>query len=48
MGDGYAYETTRCPIKIDGKLFVSEKGSPKLGEHNDKILKELISEYGKV
>ena len=44
MGDGYTYETTRCPIKIDGKLFVSAKGSPKLGEHNNKILKELINE----
>ncbi|WP_308991050.1 CaiB/BaiF CoA-transferase family protein [Mariniflexile litorale] len=42
MGDGYSYETTRCPIKIDGELFISEKGSPKLGEHNKKILKELM------
>ncbi|MEN3323170.1 CaiB/BaiF CoA-transferase family protein [Mariniflexile soesokkakense] len=43
MGDGYGYETTRCPIKIDGELFISEKGSPKLGEHNQKILNELIN-----
>ncbi len=43
MGDGYSYDTTRCPIKIDGELLRSEKGSPKLGEHNDKILKELIN-----
>lgn len=43
MGDGYSYETTRCPIKIDGKLFTSIKGSPRLGEHNSKILKELIN-----
>jgi len=43
MGDGYAYETTRCPIKIDGELFTSSKGSPKLGEHNAEILKELIN-----
>lgn len=43
MGDGYSYETTRCPIKIDGELFISEIGSPKLGEHNEKILKELIN-----
>ncbi|MEL0456529.1 CaiB/BaiF CoA-transferase family protein [Flavobacteriaceae bacterium SZ-1-7] len=42
MGDGYTYETTRCPIKIDGELFTSGKGSPKLGEHNDKILEELM------
>lgn len=42
MGDGYSYETTRCPIKIDGEIFKSSKGSPKLGEHNEKILKELM------
>ena len=44
MGDGYSYKTTRCPIKIDGELFTSSKGSPKLGEHNENILKELINE----
>ena len=43
MGDGYSYETTRCPIKIDGELLTSSKGSPKLGEHNKKILEELIN-----
>ena len=43
MGDGYSYETTRCPIKIDGELLKSDKGSPRLGEHNAKILKELIN-----
>lgn len=42
MGDGYSYETTRCPIRIDGDVFLSHKGSPKLGEHNDQILKELM------
>ncbi|MCH4551696.1 CaiB/BaiF CoA transferase family protein [Aestuariibaculum lutulentum] len=42
MGDGYSYDTTRCPIKIDGELLKSDKGSPKLGEHTDKILKEFI------
>lgn len=41
MGDGFAYETTRCPIRIDGELLTSTKGSPKLGEHSDKILEEL-------
>jgi len=41
MGDGFTYETTRCPIRIDGKLLTSAKGSPKLGEHTDKILEEL-------
>ncbi len=42
MGDGYSYDTTRCPIKIDGELLKSDKGSPKLGEHTDKILNEFI------
>jgi len=42
MTDGYSYETTRCPIRIDGQLLTSSKGSPKLGEDNNKILNELI------
>jgi CoA:oxalate CoA-transferase len=41
MGDGFAYETTRCPVRIDGELLTSTKGSPKLGEHTEKILEEL-------
>ncbi|VTR39042.1 CaiB/BaiF CoA transferase family protein [Sphingobacterium thalpophilum] len=41
MGDGFGYETTRCPIRIDGERLVSAKGSPKLGEHNKKIMEEL-------
>lgn len=42
MTDGYSYRTTRCPIRIDGELFISGKGSPKLGQDNEKILKEFI------
>ncbi|PRD49246.1 CaiB/BaiF CoA transferase family protein [Sphingobacterium haloxyli] len=41
MGDDFRYETTRCPIRIDGELLTSTKGSPKLGEHTKKILEEL-------
>jgi len=41
MGDGFEYATTRCPIRIDGQVLRSTKGSPKLGEHNHKIIKEL-------
>lgn len=41
MGDGFSYETTRCPVRIDGELLRSDKGSPKLGEHNKKIWEEL-------
>jgi len=43
MLDSYKYETTRCPIRIDGELLTSSKGSPKLGEDNEKIMKEFIN-----
>ncbi|WP_281227857.1 CaiB/BaiF CoA transferase family protein [Flavobacterium aquiphilum] len=42
MLDGYSYITTRCPIKIDGEIFTSTKGSPKLGQDNERIIKEFI------
>ncbi|MEP7094750.1 MAG: CaiB/BaiF CoA-transferase family protein, partial [Flavobacterium sp.] len=42
MADSYAYKTTRCPIKIDGEIFTSSKGSPKLGQDNERIIKEFI------
>ena len=42
MLDGYSYKTTRCPIKIDGEYFTSCKGSPKLGQDNERIIKEFI------
>lgn len=42
MLDGYTYKTTRCPIKIDGEYMTSGKGSPKLGQDNEKIIKEFI------
>lgn len=41
MGDGFGYGTTRCAIRIDGAPIFSERGSPKLGEHNQKIMEEL-------
>ncbi len=41
MGDGFEYETTRCPIKIDGQYFTSALGSPVLGEHNESISNEF-------
>ncbi|TCC90033.1 CoA transferase [Pedobacter frigiditerrae] len=41
MLDGYKYETTRCPVRIDGELLTSSKGSPKLGQDNEKIIKEF-------
>lgn len=41
MIDGYRYKTTRCPIRIDGELFTFGKASPKLGQDNEKIIKEF-------
>jgi CoA:oxalate CoA-transferase len=41
MQDGYRYRTTRCPIRIDGELMTSPKGSPALGQDNASILHEL-------
>ncbi|CAD0000445.1 CaiB/BaiF CoA transferase family protein [Flavobacterium chungangense] len=42
MLDSYNYKTTRCPIRIDGEIFTSSKGSPKLGQDNERIIKEFI------
>lgn len=35
--NGLSVTTTRCPIRVDGKILVSEKGAPVLGEHNEEI-----------
>lgn len=43
MQDGYRYQTTRCPIRIDGELLTSTKGSPKLGQDNEHILTDLFN-----
>lgn len=39
--NGLTIKTTRCPIKVDGKLLVSVKGAPMLGEHNNEIEKQF-------
>lgn len=41
MSDGYKYSTTRSPVTIDGELLKSTKGSPKLGEDNERIVAQL-------
>lgn len=41
MSDGYSFETTRCPIQINGEWLTSEVGTPKLGEHTNLINKEF-------
>jgi crotonobetainyl-CoA:carnitine CoA-transferase CaiB-like acyl-CoA transferase len=47
--NGLTVTTTRCPLRVDGKLLVSHKGAPLLGEHNEEIdlqfgLKEMQPE----
>ena len=39
--NGLSVTTTRCPMRVDGKLLVSQKGAPVLGEHNEEIDKNL-------
>jgi CoA:oxalate CoA-transferase len=40
--NGHSILTTRCPITIDGQIYKSEKGSPKIGETTNQILNELL------
>jgi crotonobetainyl-CoA:carnitine CoA-transferase CaiB-like acyl-CoA transferase len=35
--NGLSVTTTRCPLRVDGKILVSDKGAPQLGEHNKVI-----------
>ena len=35
--NGLSVKTTRCPIRIDGEIALSDKGAPLLGEHNVQI-----------
>lgn len=35
--NGITVKTTRCPLRVDGKLLVSGTGAPMLGEHNPGI-----------
>ena len=39
--DGLDIETLRCPIKIDGEIFKSSKAAPKIGNDNNRIMKEF-------
>jgi crotonobetainyl-CoA:carnitine CoA-transferase CaiB-like acyl-CoA transferase len=39
--NGATLETTRCPIRIDGGLLASPRGSPTIGEHTAAIQEEL-------
>ncbi|MCH2209382.1 MAG: CoA transferase [Lentisphaerales bacterium] len=40
---GTPLKTLRCPIRIDGEIFKSERGAPAVGQHNDDILKDIFT-----
>jgi CoA:oxalate CoA-transferase len=40
--NGIEITTTRCPIRVDGELLLSQKGAPFLGEHTEKIRQEFL------
>jgi crotonobetainyl-CoA:carnitine CoA-transferase CaiB-like acyl-CoA transferase len=39
--NGLSVKTTRCPLRVDGRLLLSEKGAPVLGEDNETIEKQF-------
>ena len=39
--DGLDIETLRCPIRIDGEIFKSNKAAPRIGNDNENIKKEF-------
>lgn len=40
-GNGFSYQTTRCPIRFNGERLYAQAGSPDVGEHNESIRKEF-------
>ena len=47
-GDGRQMRTTRCPIRIDGKILKSSRGAPRLGENTSRLAKEFHLSEAKV
>lgn len=45
VGAGTAREmrTTRCPVRIDGEVLTSDRAAPRIGQHNDTIVAELLA-----
>jgi crotonobetainyl-CoA:carnitine CoA-transferase CaiB-like acyl-CoA transferase len=39
--NGATFMTTRCPIRVDGRILTSGVGSPKVGEHTEQIIGEF-------
>ncbi|MGL6314345.1 CaiB/BaiF CoA transferase family protein [Vibrio sp. WXL103] len=48
LSDGQSYQTTRCPIRIDGHVFTSPKGAPSLGQDNQTIRAEFSTKIEEV
>jgi CoA:oxalate CoA-transferase len=40
--NGLTVKTTRCPLRVDGKLLISSIGAPLLGENNEAIEAEFL------
>lgn len=41
LSDGKKIKTTRCPVRVNGQMLTSGKGAPRLGEHNELIIREF-------
>jgi CoA:oxalate CoA-transferase len=41
LSGGSQVRTSRCPIRIDGRRFYSDAGSPRIGQHNAQIQAEF-------
>jgi crotonobetainyl-CoA:carnitine CoA-transferase CaiB-like acyl-CoA transferase len=41
LDKGRSLRTTRCPIRIDGKLIKSDVPAPDVGQHTDAITAEF-------
>ncbi len=39
--NGSVLRTTRCPIRIDGEIYKSANGAPRVGQHTDDITEEF-------
>jgi crotonobetainyl-CoA:carnitine CoA-transferase CaiB-like acyl-CoA transferase len=39
--EGSILRTTRCPIRIDGEIYKSSSGAPRVGQHTDDIIEEF-------
>jgi len=39
--NGATFETTRCPIRIDGTRLTSPRGAPKVGQDTEEIVREF-------